>query len=177
MHPRSLVMAFTLTQMIILNDLPSTHAILRVRSTIMHKIAVLGVTTVQTLANRARIAWLRRKSVLMLIAMVGKAFPRSRFLWQADSRPAFDDQTSTFIIPSGGGFEVVFCPTGRSSNILAVYSKQLDQLSQSGHVSAEIISDAQNITLQRIKNKGSRSGAPVALSMMMGAMAALCFWV
>ena len=72
-------MAFTLTQMITLKDLPSTHAILRVRSTIMHKIAVLGVMTVQTLANRALIAWLRRKSVLMLTAMVGKAFSRSRF--------------------------------------------------------------------------------------------------
>ncbi|KAF2143421.1 uncharacterized protein K452DRAFT_247970 [Aplosporella prunicola CBS 121167] len=31
---------------------------------------------------------------------------------------AFDDQTSTFIIPAGAGFEVVFCPSGRSTNIL-----------------------------------------------------------
>ena len=176
MHPRSLVMAFTLTLMIILNDPLSTHAILRALSTTMHKIAVPEVTTVQTLANQARIAWLRRKSVLMLIAMVGRAYSRNYSLWQADSRPAFDDQTSTFIIPSGGGFEVVFCPKGRSSNILAVYSKQLDQLSQSGHVSAEIIADAQNITLQRIKNKGSRSGASVALSVTMGAMVAFCLW-
>ena len=70
MHPRSLVMEFILTLTIISSDPPSTHAILHAQSTIMHKIAVLGATTVQTLANRARIAWLRRKSVLMLIAMV-----------------------------------------------------------------------------------------------------------
>ncbi|KAI9833971.1 MAG: hypothetical protein M1826_005876 [Phylliscum demangeonii] len=31
---------------------------------------------------------------------------------------AYDDQTSTFIVPSGAGFEVVFCPAGRSTNIL-----------------------------------------------------------
>ncbi len=177
MHPRSLVMVFTLILMIIFSDPPSTHATLHARSTIMHKIVVLGATTVQTLANRARIAWLRRKSVLMLIAMVGRVSSHSSFLWQADFGSAFDDQTSTFIIPSGGGFEVVFCPKGRSSNILAVYSKQLDQLSQSGHVSAEIISDAQNITLQRINSKGSRSGVPVALSATMGAMVTLCLWV
>ncbi len=177
MHPRSLVMVFTRILMIIFSDQPLTHATLLARSTITHKIVVLGATTVQTLANRARIAWLQRKSVPMLIATVGRVSSRSSFLWQADFRPAFDDQTSTFIIPSGGGFEVVFCPTGRSSNILAVYSKQLDQLSQSGHVSAEIISDAQNITLQRINSKGSRSRAPLALSATMGAMAALCLWV
>lgn len=48
---------------------------------------------------------------------------------------AFDDQTSTFIIPSGGGFEVTFCPSGRSSNILKVYKQQLAELSQAGSVS------------------------------------------
>jgi hypothetical protein len=31
---------------------------------------------------------------------------------------AFDDQTSTFIIPSGAGFVIIFCPGGRSTNIL-----------------------------------------------------------
>ncbi|KAI4129949.1 MAG: hypothetical protein LQ347_003565 [Umbilicaria vellea] len=41
---------------------------------------------------------------------------------------AFDDQTSTFIVPSGGGFEVIFCPAGRSSNILATSSAELLKL-------------------------------------------------
>jgi len=32
---------------------------------------------------------------------------------------AYDDQDSTFIIPKGPGFQVVFCPGGRSTQILA----------------------------------------------------------
>lgn len=48
---------------------------------------------------------------------------------------AFDDQTSTFIIPSGAGFEVVFCPGARSTNILATESDKMLQLAQNGHVS------------------------------------------
>jgi hypothetical protein len=45
---------------------------------------------------------------------------------------AFDDQTSTFIIPSGAGFEVVFCPGARSSNILDTSLEKMQQLSQKG---------------------------------------------
>ena len=32
---------------------------------------------------------------------------------------AYDDQDSTFIVPQGGGFQVIFCPGGRSTNIIA----------------------------------------------------------
>ena len=32
---------------------------------------------------------------------------------------AYDDQDSTFTVPQGGGFQVIFCPGGRSTNILA----------------------------------------------------------
>lgn len=32
---------------------------------------------------------------------------------------AYDDSSSTFIIPQGGGFQVIFCPGGRSTNIIA----------------------------------------------------------
>ncbi|KAF1995734.1 glycoside hydrolase family 2 protein [Amniculicola lignicola CBS 123094] len=48
---------------------------------------------------------------------------------------AFDDQTSTFIIPSGAGFEVVFCPGARSTNILATETEKLHQLAEQGKVS------------------------------------------
>lgn len=48
---------------------------------------------------------------------------------------AFDDQTSTFIIPSGAGFEVVFCPGARSTNILATEAEKMRQLAQNGRVS------------------------------------------
>lgn len=47
---------------------------------------------------------------------------------------AFDDQTSTFIIPSGAGFEVVFCPGARSTNILATEAEKMRQLAQNGRV-------------------------------------------
>ncbi|KAK4229983.1 thaumatin family-domain-containing protein [Podospora fimiseda] len=45
---------------------------------------------------------------------------------------AFDDQTSTFIIPTGGGWEVMFCPRGRSTNILAIFGKELRQIASGG---------------------------------------------
>lgn len=45
---------------------------------------------------------------------------------------AFDDQTSTFIIPAGAGFQVIFCPGARSTNILAAEPQQLHQPAQGG---------------------------------------------
>ncbi|KAI2627248.1 thaumatin family protein [Xylaria nigripes] len=45
---------------------------------------------------------------------------------------AFDDQTSTFIIPIGGGWEIVFCPKGRSTNIMALYSDELHRIGSGG---------------------------------------------
>jgi beta-mannosidase len=51
---------------------------------------------------------------------------------------AFDDQTSTFIIPSGAGFEVVFCPGARSTVILSTEAERMRQLSQTGHVERDL---------------------------------------
>jgi hypothetical protein len=42
---------------------------------------------------------------------------------------AFDDQTSTFIVPSGAGFNIIFCPGGRSSNILTAESHNVSNAS------------------------------------------------
>ena len=50
---------------------------------------------------------------------------------------AFDDQTSTFIIPAGAGFSVVFCPGGRSTNIIYTSTEKLTELAQSGHVNSK----------------------------------------
>ncbi len=69
---------------------------------------------------------------------------------------AFDDQTSTFIIPMGGGFEVVFCPPGRSTNILKTMSAQLHELAESGHVTPQIVSEASNKTYIAAKEASSR---------------------
>lgn len=33
---------------------------------------------------------------------------------------AYDDASSTFVVPQGGGFQVIFCPGGRSTNILGL---------------------------------------------------------
>jgi hypothetical protein len=70
---------------------------------------------------------------------------------------AFDDQTSTFIIPSGAGFEVVFCPGARSTNILSTESEKMRQLAQSGRVSKDI---SQSTMMKRIRaDVFRRSGA------------------
>lgn len=47
---------------------------------------------------------------------------------------AFDDQTSTFIIPSGPGFQIIFCPGGRSTTILTAEAGSVDSSSH-GEVS------------------------------------------
>jgi beta-mannosidase len=47
---------------------------------------------------------------------------------------AFDDQTSTFIIPSGAGFEVIFCPGARSTKILTESREEMLALAQRGVV-------------------------------------------
>merc|ERR1712230_160026 len=70
---------------------------------------------------------------------------------------AYDDQTSTFIIPQGGGFEVVFCPSGRSTNILGTFGDQLRQLAQTGHATRDIVALAQNVTYIREKNTAAAS--------------------
>ncbi len=59
---------------------------------------------------------------------------------------AFDDQTSTFIVPDGGGWEVVFCPTGRSTNILATFQQQLADIAAGRGLTPEVLRAVTNIT-------------------------------
>lgn len=87
---------------------------------------------------------------------------------------AFDDQTSTFIIPSGGGWEVTFCPTGRSTNILATLGPQLQALGQSGGKVTNAIKDATtNITFILENNKSSAGNRANGESMNGGSVGAL----
>ena len=88
---------------------------------------------------------------------------------------AFDDQDSTFIIPSGGGFEVVFCPAGRSSIILTKYSKQLFQLAATGHVSSTSLSDHEGITIVRSDATTALVGAQTAVRA--GIVLVVVFWI
>ncbi|KAG9243728.1 thaumatin family protein, partial [Calycina marina] len=57
---------------------------------------------------------------------------------------AFDDQSSTFIVPSGGGWEIVFCPVGRSTNILNTFKAEMQALASGGSKAIKIA--AQNLT-------------------------------
>ncbi|ERF70821.1 hypothetical protein EPUS_02343 [Endocarpon pusillum Z07020] len=69
---------------------------------------------------------------------------------------AFDDQSSTFIIPSGGGFEVVFCPRlGRSTIILNALGRELRELAQRGAVTGEILEGARNVGWDGMGGGGS----------------------
>ncbi|XXH05917.1 Palmitoyltransferase pfa5 [Hypoxylon texense] len=67
---------------------------------------------------------------------------------------AFDDQTSTFVIPSGGGWEVVFCPAGRSTNILATFTDELHQIAAGGQLSKEALA-AKVMNVSYIESKVS----------------------
>ncbi|ORY67334.1 thaumatin family protein [Pseudomassariella vexata] len=68
---------------------------------------------------------------------------------------AYDDQTSTFIIPSGGGWEVVFCPEGRSTDILSTFGAQLQQIASSGQVTDQVKDTAMNLTYIESRPSGA----------------------
>lgn len=69
---------------------------------------------------------------------------------------AFDDATSTFSLPAGGGWEVTFCPDGRSTNILKTFKAQLGDLSEVGHNVSVLQAVAKNLTL--IAEGGKENG-------------------
>jgi hypothetical protein len=62
---------------------------------------------------------------------------------------AFDDHLSTFAIPKGGGFEIIFCPDGRSTNILATLSPPLMELAANGFLSNDTLALLRNSTYVR----------------------------
>ena len=51
---------------------------------------------------------------------------------------AYDDQTSTFIIPTGGGWQVIFCPQGRSTDILRTLGPELRAVASGNKVPPEV---------------------------------------
>lgn len=57
---------------------------------------------------------------------------------------AFDDQQSTFIVPKGGGWQVVMCPAGRSTNILRQLGHEMFELASNGKLS--------NLAMRRLRN-------------------------
>lgn len=71
---------------------------------------------------------------------------------------AFDDQTSTFIIPTGGGWEVVFCPQGRSTNILQTFGDELRSLASGGRVTPEMFAVVTNRSYIESRVFGTAAG-------------------
>ncbi|KAM7201898.1 thaumatin family protein [Naviculisporaceae sp. PSN 640] len=75
---------------------------------------------------------------------------------------AFDDQTSTFIIPTGGGWQVIFCPEGRSTNILQVFGAEMRALASGGDWNTNhILSVARNKTFIELERPAVGSSAAV----------------
>ena len=64
---------------------------------------------------------------------------------------AYDDHLSTFAVPKGGGFEVIFCPEGRSTNILATLASPLSELAANGVLSDATLALLRNSTYIRIQ--------------------------
>lgn len=58
----------------------------------------------------------------------------------------YDDSDSTFVIPSGGGWGVTFCPIGRSTNILETFGSYISEWAATGVLSDDIMSAASNVT-------------------------------
>jgi hypothetical protein len=71
---------------------------------------------------------------------------------------AFDDQTSTFIIPSGGGWEIIYCPSGRSTNILRRLGNQMFELASAGALTAESVKLVKNVTFIETNNPNGAAG-------------------
>ncbi|KAK3363279.1 thaumatin family-domain-containing protein [Lasiosphaeria hispida] len=92
---------------------------------------------------------------------------------------AFDDQTSTFIIPTGGGWEVVFCPRGRSTNILEMFGDQLRSLASGGLITKEmfdVITNGTYLESGRPNNAVSTRPAGAWLFAMVLAGIVLAMW-
>ncbi|KAK3693657.1 thaumatin family protein [Podospora appendiculata] len=89
---------------------------------------------------------------------------------------AFDDQTSTFIIPAGGGWEVLFCPLGRSTDILRTFGPELRALGSSGRVTAAMLATLTNKTYIESRHPSGAAAAgllrPPPRGWVLGAVAA-----
>lgn len=133
------MMVCTLTPTIQSRDLRSILAFRHAQRTISRRSVAPENTIRQQGVNQATIQSLSKPSVQMRTVLVSSTYCRPSLSGKrTDISPAaFDDQTSTFIIPSGAGFEVVFCPGARSTNILATESEKMRQLSQTGRVSKD----------------------------------------
>ncbi|KAJ2904913.1 hypothetical protein MKZ38_006954 [Zalerion maritima] len=73
---------------------------------------------------------------------------------------AYDDAQSTFMIPKGGGWEIVFCPAGRSTDILRTLGDEMLDVAAQGNASDEVLEVASNLSV--ILKLNSAGASPVA---------------
>lgn len=69
---------------------------------------------------------------------------------------------------------MTFCPTGRSTNILKTFGKQLSELASTGKVSMQIVADAQNTTI--IQEGGAVMGGDRKRVGSLGALVVMLAW-
>ncbi|KAH6971288.1 thaumatin family-domain-containing protein [Ilyonectria destructans] len=74
---------------------------------------------------------------------------------------AFDDQSSTFIIPMGGGWEITMCPKGRSTNILRQLGDEMNEIASSGKLSDLAIKRLKNVTYIESERDAANGLRPV----------------
>lgn len=68
---------------------------------------------------------------------------------------AYDDKTSTFMVPMGGGWEIVFCPKGRSTNIIATFPNEMQTIAKTGTVTPQILLNAMNVSFIESKHSAA----------------------
>jgi hypothetical protein len=131
---RSPEMGYIRIQTTISKDQRFSLAGQRVQGTMLRKIAVLGNTTVPARAKLVFTASKQNRFVRMHIRTVSDAIAHEKggrslltlFIWIA-----YDDSASTFTVPTGGGFQVTFCPWGVSTNIIATMGASKGQKGKS----------------------------------------------
>ncbi|KAL7806313.1 Osmotin, thaumatin-like protein [Trichoderma gracile] len=89
---------------------------------------------------------------------------------------AFDDQTSTFIIPKGGGWEVVMCPEGRSTDILRKLGPEMFELASGGKLSTLSLKRLQNATYVRAERGDAGLARPWVAMLVLGFVVAAYNW-
>ncbi|KKP05929.1 hypothetical protein THAR02_01968 [Trichoderma harzianum] len=88
---------------------------------------------------------------------------------------AYDDQQSTFIIPKGGGWEVVMCPEGRSTDILRKLGSEMFELASGGKLSPHTLKRLRNATYV-MEERGSAGGVRPWAIMLMICVVVACSW-
>ena len=70
-------------------------------------------------------------------------------------------------MPSGAGYEVVFCPVGHSTIILSTLGSEMRTLAATGKVPKPVLSNLQNSTYIKMKSIATGHGARTSMLVML----------